>query len=82
MPNTIPELEEVLALALQLSPLDKIKLIGRLAPVLENDLTTTASVSLRSLYGILADLAPAPSAQDIDEARQEAWNNFPTQDIN
>jgi len=30
-----------------------------------------------SLYGIAAHLGPAPSAEEIDEARRDAWANFP-----
>jgi len=35
----------------------------------------------RSLLGLVADLGPAPSAEDIDEIRQEMWANFPRDDI-
>jgi len=35
----------------------------------------------RSLYGICADLGPAPSAEEIDESRREMWGNFPREDI-
>jgi hypothetical protein len=35
----------------------------------------------RSLYGLCADLGPAPSAEDIDEVRREMWANFPREDI-
>jgi hypothetical protein len=31
----------------------------------------------RSLWGAMKHLGPAPSAEDIDEARREAWANFP-----
>ncbi len=34
-----------------------------------------------SLYGIAAHLGPAPSAEEIDEARREMWANFPRDDI-
>jgi hypothetical protein len=30
----------------------------------------------RSLWGLCADLGPAPSAEEIDEARREAWEGF------
>lgn len=33
--------------------------------------------SLRSVYGICADLGPAPSAEEIDETRREVFENFP-----
>ena len=53
------------------------------AGMLEKEVTMP-SVALqprRSLYGILAHLGPAPSAEEIDQARAEAWANFPREDI-
>lgn len=38
-------------------------------------------VPKRSFYGLCADLGPAPSAEEIDAARAEAWGNFPRTDI-
>jgi len=35
----------------------------------------------RTFYGALADLGPAPSAEDIQEVRKEMWANFPDEDI-
>ena len=32
---------------------------------------------LRSVEGLWADLGPAPTAEEIDEARREMWHNFP-----
>ncbi len=49
--------------------------------VLNRALAEIEQRPLRSLYGALADLGPAPSAEDIDEMRQEAWANFPADDI-
>ena len=49
--------------------------------VLDRVLTEIEQRPLRSLYGALADLGPAPSAEDIDEMRREAWANFPADDI-
>ena len=34
-----------------------------------------------SFYGILADLGPAPSSEDIEEARAGMLQNFPRDDI-
>ncbi len=85
MSDTPVALEEVLTKALHLSSEDKIKLIERLASVLKYDWTpqrpTSEARSKRSLLGIFADLGPAPSAEDIDEARREEWANFPREDI-
>jgi hypothetical protein len=75
-------LDDVVTLALRLSPVDKVRLIEKLAPVLERDLALKpASISKRSLYGLCADLGPAPSAEEIDQARREAWASFPREDI-
>ena len=35
----------------------------------------------RSFIGLCADLGPAPSAEEIDEARREMWTGFPRDDI-
>ena len=69
-------LEEVMKLAVQLSPLDKVRLIERIAPGIERELTTRSRPPGRSLLGLLKDLGPAPGADDIDAARQEAWASF------
>lgn len=74
-------LEEVLELARRLSAVDKIRLIERVAPEVERDLATTRGARSRSLLGLLKDLAPAPSAEEIDSARREAWTSFPRDDV-
>lgn len=38
------------------------------------------SPSRRSLYGLWADLGSAPSADEIYQARREAWAGFPRED--
>jgi hypothetical protein len=85
MNETATTLEEVINQALHLSAEDKVRLIERLASVLKYDLTqpepAPEPASKRSLLGIFADLGPAPSAEDIDEARREEWANFPREDI-
>ncbi|MEW5718090.1 MAG: hypothetical protein AB1817_05660 [Chloroflexota bacterium] len=73
-------LDDAVALAMQLPPLDKIRLIERLAPRIEQDLLTTTSAR-RSLLGLWADLGVAPSASEIDAARREMWKSFPREDI-
>ena len=74
-------LEDVIAVALRLSPVDKVRLVERVASVLENDLVASRPAPRRSLRGLWADLGPAPSAEEIDEARREAWASFPREDI-
>ncbi len=50
-------------------------------PVGDVKVTIELPTLRRSLLGLWADLGPAPSAEDIDEARREAWANFPRDDI-
>lgn len=73
--------EEVLDLAKRLSPVDKVRLIERVAPEIERELAFTTRTPRKSLRGLCADLGPAPSAEEIDEARREEWANFPREDI-
>lgn len=76
--------EQVLALAQQLSLSDQARLINHLSSRLEIELKGLkphTQPSRRSLHGILADLGPAPSAEDIDEVRREMWDNFPRDDF-
>lgn len=81
MADTVATLDEVVTLASQLSPEDKVLLIERMASLLKRDFPRSTPRPKRSLYGILADLGPAPSAEHIDEARREVWANFPRDDI-
>ena len=76
--------EQVLQLAQQLKPSEQAHLIARLAEKMEKSLETIAqspAVPRQTLWGALADLGPAPSAEDIDEARREMWGNFPREDV-
>lgn len=82
MENSEVTFEQVLALARQLSLPDQAKLIRDLARALEVELRTVKPSTPRpSLQGALADLGPAPSAEDIDEIRREMWVNFPRDDF-
>ena len=81
MATTKVTLETVLSQALELAPQDKARLIERLAAALDHELLIGGRRPRRSLHGILKDLGPAPSAEDIDEMRREAWANFPRDDI-
>ncbi len=79
--NKAVTLEEVLTLAKQLTTPDKVRLIERLAPEIERELLAAQPKRRRSLWGLCADLGTAPSAEEIDEARREAWASFPREDI-
>jgi hypothetical protein len=76
-------LDRVLDLAQQLSPRDQARLVARLAPAIERALEQppTAPSARTPVRGRFADLGPAPSAEEIDEVRREAWANFPREDV-
>jgi hypothetical protein len=74
-------LEEVMTATSQMSPLEKVRLIEHLAAGLEQDISDTKPRPRRLLYGICADLGEAPSSEDIDQAREDAWGEFPREDI-
>ena len=40
----------------------------------------TSKTPKRSLLSLVADLGPAPSAEEIDEARREMWAGFAQDD--
>jgi hypothetical protein len=69
-------LEQVLTIANQLSIADRLRLIERMLPDFQQALTDVSPTPKRSLYGLCADLGSAPSAEEIDEMRKEAWANF------
>lgn len=65
--------EAIARLALNLPPADKLRLIQRLAFRIEYDIKGDQPTPKRSSRGVLADLGPAPSEEDIAEARREMW---------
>ncbi len=70
--------ETVYTLAMQLSRVERARLIAQIAPTLVEE---PGKQPKRSLRGILSGYGPAPSAEDIDQARREMWGNFPREDI-
>jgi hypothetical protein len=60
---------------------DKVRLIKRVAPEIERELMTDQPMPRKSLWGLCADLGTAPSAEEIDQARQEEWGSFPKDDF-
>jgi len=81
MEKEVITLEEVLTLARQLPARDQVRLIERLAPEIERALVVVQPPPRRSLWGLCADLGPAPSEEEIDQTRREMWQNFPREDI-
>jgi len=73
-------LEAVLAQAYDLSTRDKLRLIERVTPKIEEEIRSRQdqpAKAYRSLWGICRSLGSAPSADDIDQARQQMWAGFP-----
>lgn len=72
--------DQVFSLAQQLRPRDQVRLIARLAPkvewMLEQVESATPVQTRKPLRGLLADLGPAPSAEEIDEVQQEMWSTL------
>jgi len=80
MPEAPEALDRVLELARKLTPLDKLRLIERLAPELEAPLRAAAPREpRRSLEGFLKGCEI--SEKEIQEARREMWGNFPRGEI-
>jgi hypothetical protein len=77
--NPTPELEQAVAIAMNLSPLEKVRLVEQIMATLEQDLNPNTKQPKRSLYGIWSDVNL--SAEDIDEARNEMWGQFPREDV-
>jgi hypothetical protein len=73
--------DEIVELARSLSPLEKLKLIERLAPDLEAALSsaTPPTRGRRALRGLLRGCSVGN--QEIEEARREMWGAFPREDI-
>ena len=71
------ELEQAVSLALNLSPLDKVRLVEQVMATLEQDLSQKQAK--KSLYGIWSELDL--SSEEIDEVRQDLWDKFPREDI-
>ncbi len=68
-------LDDVLGLVEQLSTIDKVRLIERLAPQIEHALETTPHARRKSLRGLWkgTDVTEA----DITEIRREMWAGIP-----
>ena len=72
-------LEDALAYVRQLSPVDKARLIERVAPDIERELRAARSTSHVSLRGLWRGLDI--TGEEIDRARQEMWSEFPREDV-
>jgi hypothetical protein len=74
-------LDHVIHLTTSLSTDEKLGLILELVNQLQGKVSQVQKEEFPSLWGALKDLGPAPSAEEIDEARREAWASFPREEI-
>ena len=72
--------DTVLNMLRQLTPRERLKVIAQALPEIEKTLAEQSG-PLKSLLGLWADLGPSPSSEDIDQARQEFWRDFPREGI-
>ncbi|MCZ7570127.1 MAG: hypothetical protein M5U01_16290 [Ardenticatenaceae bacterium] len=72
-------LDQVLDLVQQLSLVDKVRLIERVAPQIERELETVQPTPRKSLRGLWQGIDITD--EDIAAARQEMWGNFPRNDF-
>lgn len=72
-------LEEVLNLAKQLSPLNRIRLIEQIIPQLKRDLVVAPSQPRKSLRGIWKGINIGEA--ELAEVKAEMSSNFPREDI-
>jgi hypothetical protein len=80
MPTQPVTVEQVIDMIKQLPPRDRLRVVSQVLPELEQELPVGPRPR-KSLRGLCADLGPAPSAEEIDQARREAWASFPREDV-
>jgi hypothetical protein len=81
MPDKTMTVDDLIERAKHLSALDKLRLVEELIPDVKATIAQAPPTPLKSLHGALADLGPAPSAEEIDDMRREIFQNFPRDDI-
>ena len=79
MPQSVT-LEEVVNLAKQLSPLDRIRLIEQITPNFKRDFIVSPSQPRKSLRDIWKDMDI--SEADIAEVKAEMSEKFPREGVN
>jgi hypothetical protein len=67
----VATLEQIVSLARQLPPVEKIRLIEPMVPEIERDMLSQRPARRKSLLGLCADLGPAPSDEDVVEIRRD-----------
>jgi hypothetical protein len=73
-------LQELMRWAEKLSAIEKRQLIEKITAEMASE-SAEVNQPRPSLWGICADLGQAPSAEDIDKTRREAWGDFTVEDL-
>ena len=77
--NKTITLKQVLKLANQLSPIDKLRLIENITPQIKRELSGVKCSERKSLRGLWR--GANITDDNITEMRQEMWGKFPREDI-
>ena len=80
MSSTDVTVDAVLENLRKLSPHERLRVIAQALPEVERELQEPPR-PLQSLRGLWKHLNFDISAEEIDEARREAWTDFPRSDI-
>ncbi len=72
--------EEVLEMLRRLAPRERVRVIARALPGIEEELPEGPR-PMESLRGLWKDLYVDVTEEDIADARREEWGNFPREDI-
>ncbi len=72
-------LKQVLQLANQLSPVDKVRLISNIAPQIKRELSGVNYSERKSLRGLWRGVNI--TSEEIAQLREEMWGNFHREDI-
>ena len=70
----------VLDLLRKLPPRERLKVIAKALPEIDQDLGEVRSPRI-SLLGLWKNYGPALTKEEIDQARKEMWDNFPREDF-
>ena len=79
-PAAVNKADAVLEKLRQLPPRERLRVITQALSEVERELQEP-TLPLRSLQGLWKDLDFDVCTAEIDEARREAWANFPREDI-
>jgi hypothetical protein len=79
MTDNVLEFDEILERVTSMPLQTRVRLVERVLASVDRDLEDRESAPKRSLYGLWSGVSI--SAEEIDEARQEMWANFPREDI-